>query len=239
LNWSREIKARIRRRYTQLARATSDRAGAHRMRQDGYPEAVLKHVPRALAANYSGCGFPLAGVSLGDVRRAVDLGCGIGVDAWWMASQLAPDGAVVALDMTVAMLQALRRATTQDNRAAIPVSPVAGDLECVPLAPCVADLVVANASFNLVVDKEAAFRETFRILRPGGRLAARDLVLGEPLPREVLEDPLADVTALGGVVPEAELRRVIEDVGFTEVRITDHRPFSYVVSVQLVATKPT
>lgn len=238
MSWASEIKARIRRRYTQLARATGDRAGAHRMRQDGYPAAVLKRVPRELAANYSGCGFPLAGVSLGDVRRAVDLGCGIGVDAWWMASQLPPDGAVVALDMTVAMLQVLRRATTQDNRAAVPVSPVAGDLERIPVASCVADLVVANASFNLAVDKEAAFRETFRILRPGGRLAARDLVLDEPLPREVLEDPLADVTSLGGVVPEAELRRVIEDAGFTEVRITDHRTFSYVVSVQLTAIKP-
>jgi len=208
------------------------------MRQHGYPEAVLQRAPRELAAGYSGCGFPLAGVSFAGVRRAVDLGCGAGLDAWWMAVQLPADGAVVALDMTAAMLRLLRRERAQSTLASCAVFPVAGDLERIPLAASFADLVAANASFNLAVDKGAAFREAFRILRPGGRLAARDLVLGEPLPREVLEDPLADVTSLGGVVPEVELRRVIQDAGFDDVRIADHRPFSYVVSVQLTATRP-
>lgn len=235
MDWSAEIKARIRRRYTQLAGA-SDRAGAHRMRQDGYPDAVLERVPRELAAGYSGCGFPLAGLSLSGVRCAIDLGCGAGIDAWWMASEMAPDGAVIALDMTAGMLQVLRSAHAV--RPAFPIFPVAGDLERIPLASGIADLVVANASFNLAVDKKAAFNEAFRILRPSGRLAARDLVLGEPLPREVLEDPLADVTSLGGVLPEAELRHAIEGAGFADVRIADHRPFSYVVRVQLTAIKP-
>ena len=232
MSWSNEIKARIRRRYSQLAGA-GDRAGAHRMRQDGYPEAVRERVPEALAAGYSGCGFPLAGVSLAGVRRAVDLGCGVGIDAWWTASELPPGSTVVALDMTVDMLRAAR---------AVPVTsailPLAADLERIPLAADVADLVIANASFNLAVDKQAAFSEALRILKPGARLAARDLVLGEPLPREVLEGPLADVTSLGGVLPEPELRRTIEGAGFTDVRISDHRPFSYVVSVQITAVKP-
>lgn len=214
----------------------ADRAGAQRMRQDGYPDAVLERVPRELTAGYSGCGFPLAGVSLAGVRHAVDLGCGVGVDAWWMASQMTFGSAVVALDMTAGMLKALRAARAVSTASAI--IPVAGDLERLPLVPALADLVVANASFNLAVDKHAAFSETFRILKPGGRLAARDLVLEAPLPREVLEDPLADVTSLGGVVTEAELRRAIEVAGFSGVRITDHRPFSYVVSVQLTAIKP-
>jgi arsenite methyltransferase len=232
LSWSNEIKARIRRRYAQLA-GVGGRAGARRMRRDGYPEGVLERVPEDLAAGYSGCGFPLADVNFARVRCAVDLGCGVGVDAWWAASEMPPGSAVIALDMTVGMLRAARAVT-----AASAIFPLAADLEQIPLAPKVADLVFANASFNLAVDKRAAFSEALRILKPGGQLAARDLVLGEPLPREVLEDPLADVTSLGGVVPEAELRRVIEDAGFADLRIGDHRPFSYVVSVQLMAIKP-
>lgn len=232
MSWSSEIKARIRRRYTQLA-GVGDRAGAHRMRQDGYPEAVLDRVPEELAAGYSGCGFPLADVDFARVRCAIDLGCGVGADAWWAASEMPPGSTVIALDMTVGMLRAARTLL-----ATSAILLVAADLEQIPLAPEVMDLVVANASLNLAVEKRAAFGEAFRILKPGGRLAARDLVLGEPLPREVLEDPLADVTSLGGVVPEGELRRVIEDAGFTDVRIADHRPFSYVVSVQLTAIKP-
>lgn len=234
MNWSNEIKARIRRRYAQLA-AAGDRAGAHRMRQDGYPEAVLQRVPNELAAGYSGCGFPLAGVSLTGVCHAVDLGCGAGIDAWWMASEMPPGGNVVALDMTAGMLHVLRAAHA--DSAASPIFPVAGDLERIPLAPEVADLVVANASFNLAVDKRAAFDEAFRILKRGGYLSARDLVLDAPLPREVLEDPQADVTSLGGVVPEAELRRLIAGAGFADLTIADHRPFSYVVSVQITASK--
>jgi SAM-dependent methyltransferase len=239
MDWSAEIKARIRRRYARLAGDTDiPLAGARRMREDGYPEAVIERVPPDLAAGYSGCGFPLAGVSLASVRHAVDLGCGIGIDAWWAASEMGPGGSVVAVDMTAAMLRVLGPASARGVAAGSWIFPVAGDLEHIPLASGIADLVVANASFNLAVNKEAAFEEAFRILKPGGQLAARDLVLEEALPREVLEDPLADVTSLGGVVTEDELRRVIESAGFAGVRIADHRPFSYVVSVQLNAVKP-
>jgi len=227
MDWSAEIKARIRRRYARLAGDTAPTAGARRMEEDGYPGAVIKRVPLELAAAYSGCGFPAADVNLATVRNAVDLGCGVGIDAWWVASEMAPGGTVIAVDMTLPML-----------RTGCLIFPVAGDLERIPLVSGVADLVLANASFNLAVDKEAAFEEAFRILKPGGRLAARDLVLEEALPREVLEDPLADVTSLGGVVTEDELRRVVEGAGFAGVRIADHRPFSYVVSVQLTALKP-
>jgi len=238
MDWSAEIKARIRRRYARLAGADDGAlARAHRMREDGYPEAVIERVPPELAAAYSGCGFPLADVSLANVRFAVDLGCGSGIDAWWAAAQMGAHGAVVAVDMTTGMLRVLGPASARGVPAGSSIFPVAGDLERIPLASGVADLAFANASFNLAVDKDAAFKEAFRILRAGGQLAARDLVLEEPLPREVLEDPLADVTSLGGVMAEDELRRVIEGAGFSGVCLSDHRPFSYVVSVQLTATK--
>lgn len=237
--WSDEIKRRIRRRYTRLAEERDFLpAGARRMLDGGYPRAVLERLPEELIAAYGGCGFPLAGVRLPGVRLAVDLGCGAGADAWWIASEIGAEGAVVALDMTRAMLQLLSRQGAGRAPPAGSIWPVAADMERLPLASGIADLVVANASFNLSVDKRSAFNEAFRVLKPGGRLAARDLIRGGELPREVLEDPLADVTSLGGAVTEEALRRAVAGAGFTGVRISDHRPFSCLTSVQVDAVKP-
>jgi SAM-dependent methyltransferase len=236
--WSDEIKARIRRRYARLIEERDfPPEGARRVLQAGYPPAVLDRLPEELIAAYQGCGFPLAGLHLAGVRLAVDLGCGAGIDALWMASKMRPDGTIVALDMTLPMLQMLSRVSTRRPLTAVSVLPIAGDMEQLPLVSGIADLVVANASFNLTVNKAAAFNEAYRILKPGGRLAVRELVREGELPREILEDPLADVTSLGGTVTEADLRCAVAEAGFTDIRITGHQPFSYVLSVQLDAVK--
>ncbi len=237
--WSDEIKERIRRRYSRLIEERDFPPEApRRMLEAGYPPAVLDRLPEELIAAYRGCGFPLAGLRLAGVRCAVDLGCGAGIDASWMASQMSPDATVVAVDMTMSMLRMISRAQTRRSLSAGSVWPVAGDIEHVPLASGIADLVVANASFNLTVDKSAAFNEAYRILKPGGCLAVRELVREGDLPREVLEDPLADVTSLGGTVTEEALRNVVVDAGFADVRISGRQPFACVLSVQVNAVKP-
>ncbi len=238
-SWADEIKARIRQRY---ARLIEDRdfppGGASRILDAGYPPRVLDRLPEELIAAYRGCGFPLAGLRLAEVRLAVDLGCGAGIDALWMASEMGADATIIALDMTLPMLRMASKLQTRDALTAGSVWPVAGDMEHLPLASGIADLVVANASFNLTVDKTAAFSEACRILKPGGRLAVRELVREGELPREILEDPLADVTSLGGTITEEALRCAVVEAGFMDVRITGHRPFSCVLSVQLNAAKP-
>ena len=148
------------------------------------------------------------------------------------------DGAIVALDMTLPMLRMLSRSQPRHSLPAPTVWPVAGDMEHLPLASGIVDLVVANASFNLTVNKTAAFNEAYRILKPGGCLAVRELVREGELPREILEDPLADVTSLGGTLTEETLRHAVADAGFIDVRITGRQPFSCVLSVQLNAVKP-
>jgi len=238
-DWSNEIKERIRRRYSRLIEERDfPPGGARRILDAGYPPAVLERLPEELIAAYRGCGFPLAGLHLADVRLAVDLGCGAGIDARWIASEMRPDGTIAALDMTMPMLRMLSRLPACHALPAASVWPVAGDMEHLPLASGIADLVVANASFNLTVNKTAAFTEAYRILKPGGCLAMRELVRESELPREVLEDPLADVTSLGGVITEEDLRRAVVDAGFTDIRITGRQPFSCVLSVQLNAVKP-
>ena len=238
-DWPDEIKERIRRRYSRLIEERDFPPGAARRLLDaGYPPAALKRLPEELVAAYRGCGFPLAGLHLADIRFAVDLGCGAGIDARWIASEMGPDGTIVALDMTLPMLRMLTRLPDRHALPAGSVWPVAGDMEHLPLASGIADLVVANASFNLTVNKTAAFNEAYRILKPGGCLAVRELVREGELPREILEDPLSDVTSLGGTVTEEDLRCAVADAGFIDIRITGRQPFSCVLSVQLNAVKP-
>ena len=238
-DWLDGIKERIRRRYSRLIEERDfPPGGTRRLLDAGYPPAVLDRLPEELVAAYRGCGFPLAGLRLADIRFAVDLGCGAGIDARWIASEMGPDGTIVALDMTLPMLRMLTRLPDRHALSAGSVWPVAGDMEHLPLASGIADLVVANASFNLTVNKTAAFNEAYRILKPGGCLAVRELVREGELPREILEDPLSDVTSLGGTVTEEDLRDAVMDAGFIDIRITGRQPFSCVLSVQLNAVKP-
>jgi ubiquinone/menaquinone biosynthesis C-methylase UbiE len=144
---------------------------------------------------------------------------------------------VLALDMVPAMLERVREAA--GPQAGTVVRPVAADMEQLPLADGTADLVLANASFNLAVDKHAAFSEAARILRPGGRLVARDLVRDGPLPLEIAQNSAAWNTSLGGVLDQDDLYAALQAAGFVDIRITGHTPFSVVTAVRIQAVRPS
>ncbi len=236
-DWAEQVKAQIARRYGRLAETDDFRADARaRARDAGYPADWLAALPPPVAARYSGCGFALENVDLAGVRIAVDLGCGAGLDALLLARRLAPGGTVVALDLAPKMLGRLREAVADDGGA--PVHAIAGDMEQLPLRDGFADLVLANASINLTVDKRATFVEVARILRPGGRLVARDLIHDGPLPIDLALDPAAWNASLGGVTGEAELYDAARASGLADVRISHHTPFSPVTAVRLEAVKP-
>ena len=231
-SWADQVRRQVGARYGRLAEADAFRPGAAaRAREAGYPADL----PVRVADRYSGCGYTLEGVDLAGVRVAVDLGCGAGLDARLLAGKLAGDAVVIALDLAPAMLDRVREAAPGN---ANPTLALAGDMERLPLDDAIADLVVANASFNLTVDKPAAFAEAARILRPGGRLIARELVREGDLPGDLAQDPAAWNASLGGVPLEDELYDLLCEAGFAGVRITGHRPFPPVISIRLEAVKP-
>lgn len=231
--WSEQVKAFVRERYTHLCAAHAyPPGGRERARQAGYPPSWLNALPDRVAEAYCGCGYALEGVDLGGVRLVVDLGCGAGLDARLMAERLGARGRVVAVDFSPAMLRRVRE--TAGGRA----TPLIGDIERLPLRGGTADLVIANASLNLAVDKAAALAEAARILRPGGRLVAREMVRQGPLPPEIAQDPAAWNASLGGVPEEEEWRALAARAGFIGVRISHHRPFAPVVAVRMEAAKP-
>jgi SAM-dependent methyltransferase len=233
LSWADQVKALVRRRYSHLAEADAfSPGGAARAGEAGYPKDWLDSLPERVAGAYCGCGYALEDVDLSDVRVAVDLGCGAGLDARLLAGILPEDARVVALDLAPSMLERAREA------AGPALSFVAADMEQLPLADVSADLVLANASFNLVVDKHTAFSEAARILRPGGRLVARDLVRDGPLPVEIAQNSAAWNTSLGGVLEQDDLHAALCTAGFAEVRISHHQPFSVVAAVRVEAVRP-
>lgn len=232
------MRSLVRRRYSHLAEADAfPPGGAARAGAAGYPKDWLDGLPERVTGAYCGCGYVLEDVDLSGVRVAVDLGCGAGLDAALLAERLPAGAMVVALDLAPSMLDRAREAA--GPLAGPVVQPVAADMERLPLADGSADLVLANASFNLTLDKPAAFTEAARILRPGGRLVARDLVLDGPLPTEIAQNSAAWNTSLGGVLDQDDLHEALQAAGFVDIRITGHMPFSAVAAVRIQAVRPS
>lgn len=223
------VKGLIRRRYRRHA-GDDEWGGRARAVNAGYDPGRLDAPPGAVVERWAGCGNVVADAPLTKGAVVVDLGAGAGLDAFLLAASPSRPQ-VIAVDLAPEMLAVPDRQPDQMWR-------VAGDFEQLPLADGIADVVVANAALNLALDPAAAYGEAWRILRSGGRLHIRDLVRDGELPTELLCDPLAWSTSLGGVMREPDLVAAITAAGFDEIVVTDHRPFPPVVSVRIDAAKP-
>ena len=204
---------------TDPARGFHFHTGRPLARLLGYPNAVLEGIPDGALASMAGTGnpFALGPVVVGD--RIVDCGSGAGVDSIVAARLVGPEGAVIGVDMTGAMLAKARAAA-----AAVGIGNVEfreGYLEALPVEDAWADLVISNGVLNLVPDKAAALAEMYRVLRPGGRLQIADIVLGRPVSDGAKQDVSLWTGCIAGGLPRAELAALVADAGFTGVQIVD------------------
>ncbi len=164
-----------------------------------------------------GCGTPLSFARLAAGEVVVDLGSGAGIDCFLAARQVGDGGRVVGVDMTPEML-----AKARENAARVDAKNVElrlGEIERLPLADRSADVVISNCVINLSPDKRAVFREAFRVLRPGGRVAVADIVASAPIPAALRDDPGALAGCVAGAPAIDELRAMIEEAGFVDVVI--------------------
>ena len=146
----------------------------------GYREDWLAGIPEEALASFAGTGNPFLAGDLAPGERVVDVGCGAGLDTLLAARMVAPGGRVVGIDMTPPMLDRARAgaaAAGADN-----VELRLGYAEELPVPDGWADVVISNGVLNLAPDKEAAFTELARVLRPGGRLQIGDLLVDRPIP---------------------------------------------------------
>jgi arsenite methyltransferase len=224
-----EIKEMVRRRYGAIAAesgsccapaAPSDgccgAAEPEGSRRLGYSDEELAALPEGADLGL-GCGNPQTFASLVPGETVVDLGSGAGIDCFIAARAVGPQGRVIGVDMTPEMLGKARvNAERVDARN---VEFRLGEIEHLPIADNTADCVISNCVVNLVPDKVQVYREAWRVLKPGGRLAISDVVNIAPLPPELAEDPALLCGCVAGAASAREIERTLADAGFTDIRI--------------------
>ncbi|MFJ2898163.1 arsenite methyltransferase [Streptomyces sp. NPDC087218] len=174
-------------------------------------------LPAEAVAASLGCGNPTAVADLHDGERVLDLGSGGGIDVLLSARRVGPTGKAYGLDMTEEML-ALALANAA-RAGATNVEFLKGTIEAIPLPAATIDVVISNCVINLSTDKPAVFAETFRVLRPGGRIGVSDVVADDGLTPEQRAERGDYVGCIAGALSFAEYRAGLAAAGFTDIEI--------------------
>src|SRR3954452_12332621 len=186
-------------------------------REMGYSDAELAAAPDG--ANLGlGCGNPQAIADLKPGETVIDLGSGAGFDCFLASGQVGETGHVIGVDMTHEMLKKAR-----ENAAKIGANNVEfrlGELEHLPVADNTADVILSNCVINLVPDKAQVFREAFRVLKHGGRLAISDVVNQAPLPDKLQGDATLLCSCVAGAAPAGKIEAWLAEADFVDVRVT-------------------
>lgn len=218
---SESVVEQVRAKYAAVAASvlSNDHAGVAAVAEAfGYTPNEVAALPAGANMGLS-CGNPTATANLRPGEVVVDLGCGGGIDVLLAAKKVGPDGRAIGIDMTPEMIG---RATLNAVKAGVANAEFhLARMESMPLADGSADVVISNCVINLAPDKPAVFREMFRVLKPGGRIAVSDIALKHPLPDEVAGSVAAYVGCVAGAVPVADYEWMLRAAGFEGVRVID------------------
>lgn len=222
-----QIKDVVQKTYGDVARSagTADKTATSAIAQAfGYSAEELGAIPQESNLGLS-CGNPTAFASLKSGETVLDLGSGGGLDVFLAARRVGPTGRAIGLDMTPEMISLARKnaETAKDDQgsALTNVEFHLGTIDHIPLPDASVDCVISNCVINLAADKNAVFREIARVLKPGGRLAASDLALKQPLPAELAENALAWAACISGAISLDEYQGGLKNAGFSEIGIVD------------------
>jgi SAM-dependent methyltransferase len=197
-----------------------------------------------------GCGNPKAIAALRPGEVVVDLGSGGGFDCFLAAQEIGEQGRVIGVDMTPDMVSKARDNARRGNFSNVEFR--LGEIEHLPVADQTADVIISNCVINLSPDKAQVFREAYRVLKPGGRLAISDVVATAELPAELRDDPALVAGCMGNAALIGDLEALIAGAGFVAIRIEpkdesrefikdwapEHPVTDYVVSATIEAVRP-
>ncbi|MBL1261593.1 MAG: arsenite methyltransferase [Thiotrichaceae bacterium] len=215
----------------------------------GYSEEDLAKVPSGADMGL-GCGNPraIASLKLGEI--VVDLGAGGGFDCFLAAHEVGETGRVIGIDMTPDMLSKARKNAEKGHFKNVEFR--LGEIEHLPVPDATIDVIISNCVINLSPNKAQVFKDAFRILKPGGRLAISDVVATVELPEAMRNDPALIAGCMGNASLINDLEEMIKAAGFCNVRIEpkdeskafirdwapDHNVTDYVVSASIEGVKP-
>lgn len=184
-----------------------------------------------------GSGNPVAVADLHRGETVLDLGSGGGIDVLLSARRVGPTGTAYGLDMTDEMLDLARRNATAAGASNVEF--LKGEMEAIPLPDARVDVVISNCVINLSTDKPTVFAETFRVLRPGGRLGVSDVVADDHLTPTDRAERGNHVGCIAGALSRSEYHNGLADAGFTDITITPtHQVVDGMNSAIIRATKP-
>ena len=182
----------------------------------GYSQADLDMVPEGADMGL-GCGNPQAIAALKAGEVVIDLGSGGGFDCFLAAQQVGETGRVIGIDMTPDMISKARQNASKGQFGNVEFR--LGEIEYIPVADNAADVIISNCVINLSPDKAQVFREIYRVLKPGGRIAISDVVATVELPDEMRNDPQLIAGCMGNASLIGDLQNDIEAAGFSDISI--------------------
>ncbi len=218
---SNDIRSTIQNKYGQVATSTlsSKDAGVRAVAEAfGYSAEELSSIPAEANMGLS-CGNPTATASLKAGEVVVDLGSGGGLDVFLAAKKVGPTGKAIGIDMTPEMIERARRNAQKANLSNVEFHE--STIDKFPLPNGMADCIISNCVINLAPDKEAVFREIYRVLKPGGRIAVSDIALKRELPPDLARDVMAYVGCIAGAIGIEEFERGLKAAGFEAVHVVD------------------
>ena len=196
-----------------------------------YNEAELTDLPDTVTNVSLGCGNPTALASLQAGETVLDLGSGGGIDCFIAAKAVGPTGHVIGLDMTDNML-----ALANENKAKLGLTNVEfrkGEIEAMPVDDNSVDIIISNCVINLSPDKDAVFREAFRVLKPGGRFVVSDIVTEGQIPDPLRSNINAWVGCISGALDQEDYLGRLRQAGFQSTEVESRRSYGIETLEQL------
>jgi SAM-dependent methyltransferase len=168
-----------------------------------------------------GCGLPTEYAHIKEGDTVLDLGSGAGNDCFVARSIVGESGKVIGVDMTEVMIQKARQNAVKLGYGNVEFR--LGEIEDLPLAGNRVDVVVSNCVLNLVPNKEKAFAETYRVLKPGGHFSISDIVLSGQLPEGLQQDAAMYAGCVSGAIGQEDYLDMIGKAGFVSIQVQKRR----------------
>ncbi|MGA1873365.1 MAG: arsenite methyltransferase [Thermoplasmatota archaeon] len=183
----------------------------------GYSAEERENVPDG--ANLGlGCGNPHAFASMQPGEVVLDLGSGAGFDCFIAARSVGPAGRVIGVDMTPDMISKARENARKGEYHNVEFR--LGEIENIPSADSCIDVIISNCVINLSTNKQRVFDESYRVLRPGGRLVVSDVIATTEVPPEIRDDLDLYSSCAGGALSKEEIDKMLKNSGFVDISIT-------------------
>jgi arsenite methyltransferase len=233
MNSEQEIKEMVKEKYGAIAKQSKERnqssccgsgsgCGCSNVEFSVMSEDYTKLPGYVADADLAlGCGLPTEFAQIKPGDTVVDLGSGAGNDCFIARSVVGETGRVIGIDMTEAMIEKAKSNVTKLGFKNVEFR--LGDIDNMPIENNIVDVVVSNCVMNLVPNKQKAFAETFRIIKPGGHFSISDIVLQGELPDDLRKEATLYAGCISGAVQKEEYLRIIKEAGFTNIVVQKDR----------------